>query len=97
MFENIHFTEAQLRAQVSAKTYQRAQEYVGRFTHRTIDGNEISGQKEESKRRFFELVDRIRERNKDVDPTEVEALINEAVTAVRAQENPLKTKGYALC
>lgn len=46
MFENIHFTEAQLRAQVSAKTYQRAQEYVGQFTHRTIEGNEISGKVE---------------------------------------------------
>ena len=97
MTEKIVFTEAQLRAQVSAKTYQRAQEYVGYFTHRTINENEISGQKEESKRIFFELVDRIRERNKNVDPTEVEELINEAVTAVRAEENFLKMKGYALC
>ncbi|MBC8234057.1 hypothetical protein H8E77_31305, partial [bacterium] len=79
MAEKIVFNEAQLHERVSAKTYQRAQEYVGRFTHRTIDGNEISGKKEESKRIFFEFVDKIRERNKDVDPTEVEALINEAV------------------
>lgn len=62
-----------------------------------ITDRSLPKRKEESKRIFSELVDRIRERNKDVDPTEVEALINEAVTAVRAQENPLKTKGYALC
>ncbi len=46
----------------------------------------VAKRKEEAKKRFFELVDRIRERNKDVDPKEVEALINEAVTAVRAEE-----------
>ena len=46
MAEKIVFIEAQLRAQVSAKTYQRAQEYVAYFTHRTIDGNEISGKVE---------------------------------------------------
>ena len=46
----------------------------------------LAKRKEDSKRIFFEFVDRIRERNKDVDPTEVEALINEAVTAVRAEE-----------
>ena len=43
MADNIAFSELQLRSRVDAKTYQRAQEYVGHFTHRTIDENEISG------------------------------------------------------
>ncbi|MBM3239004.1 AbrB/MazE/SpoVT family DNA-binding domain-containing protein [Candidatus Poribacteria bacterium] len=46
----------------------------------------IDKKREEAQGRFFEIVDRIRERNKDVDPTEVEALINEAVAAVRVEE-----------
>ena len=43
---NFSFSEAQLRAKVSQKTYQRAQEYVMQFTHQTIQGNEISGKVE---------------------------------------------------
>jgi uncharacterized Zn finger protein len=43
MADNIAFSELQLRSRVDAKTYQRAQEYIGHFTHRTIDENEISG------------------------------------------------------
>ena len=53
---------------------------------KAITDRSIIKRREEAKKRFFEMVDRIRERNKDVDPKEVESLINEAVSAVRAEE-----------
>jgi len=51
-----------------------------------ITNRKIAKRQEEAKKRFFEIVDRIRERNKDVDHKEVEALINEAVAVVRMEE-----------
>jgi len=42
--------------------------------------------KEESKQRFFEMVDKIRERNKDVPYEQIEKVVAEAVAEVKRQE-----------
>ena len=41
--------------------------------------------KEEAKKRFFKTIEKIWERNKDVDPKEVEEVVNEAVRAVQGE------------
>ena len=48
--------------------------------------------KEQARKNLSELLDRIWERNKDVDPKEVEELVNEAVQAIRKEDRErLKT------
>ena len=42
--------------------------------------------KEQARKNLSELLERVWERNKDVDPKEVEELVNEAVKAVRKEE-----------
>ena len=42
--------------------------------------------KEEAKNRFFATIDKIRERNKDIPREEIEALVDEAVKAVREED-----------
>ena len=42
--------------------------------------------REEAKNRFFEIVDQVRERNKDIDPQEAKASINETVEFVKQEE-----------
>ncbi len=46
--------------------------------------NWLRSQKE-AKKSFFETVEKIWERNKDVDPEEVEKVVGEAVKAVRGE------------
>ena len=40
--------------------------------------------KDKAKAKLFELIDTVQERNKDVDPKEVEALVSEAIREVRS-------------
>jgi len=48
--------------------------------------------KEKAKKRFFELVDKNWEKNKDIDPKKVERIVNEAVEEVRKEKTPVETK-----
>lgn len=43
--------------------------------------------KDEAKERIFSLVDKVWKKNKDINPDEVEALVEEAVKAVRKKQD----------
>ncbi len=53
--------------------------------------------KEKTRERFFKLIDKTWEKNKDTDPKEVERIVNEAIEEVRKEENTAGTekKDYA--
>lgn len=48
--------------------------------------------KEKTRERFFELIDKTWDKNKDTDPKEVERIVNEAIEEVRREETAAETK-----
>lgn len=48
--------------------------------------------KEKTRERFFELIDKTWDKNKDTDPKEVERIVNEVVEEVRKEETTAETK-----
>jgi len=48
--------------------------------------------KEKTKERFFKLIDKTWDKNKDTDPKEVERIVNEAIEEVRKEETAAETK-----
>lgn len=49
-----------------------------------IEGSEVD--RIEAKKRFFEIVDKVRERTKDIPFEEIQAAVDEAVTSAKKQE-----------
>lgn len=48
--------------------------------------------KEKARERFFKLINKTWDRNKDTDPKEVERIVNEAIEEVRRGETTAETK-----
>ena len=48
--------------------------------------------KEKTRERFFELIDKTWDKNKDTDPKEVERIVNEAIEEVRKEETTAGTE-----
>ncbi len=48
--------------------------------------------KEKTRERFFKLIDKTWDKNKDTDPKEVERIVNEAIEEVRREETTAGTK-----
>lgn len=48
--------------------------------------------KEKTRERFFKLINKTWDRNKDTDPKEVERIVNEAIEEVRRGETTAETK-----
>jgi len=48
--------------------------------------------KEKARERFFKLIDKTWDKNKDTDPKEVERIVNEAIEEVRREETTAETK-----
>jgi len=48
--------------------------------------------KEKTRERFFKLIDKTWDKNKDTDPKEVERIVNEAIEEVRREETAAETK-----
>lgn len=48
--------------------------------------------KEKTRERFFKLIDKTWDKNKNTDPKEVERIVNEAIEEVRREETAAETK-----
>ena len=48
--------------------------------------------KEKTRERFFELIDKTWDKNKDTDPKEVERIVNQAIEEVRKEETTAGTE-----
>lgn len=48
--------------------------------------------KDKTRERFFKLIDKTWDKNKDADPKEVERIVNEAIEEVRREETAAETK-----